>query len=86
MKFERINYIFMFILFIICIFSLCMVIITQGKEKIYVITTIASYGIVFYDSIFMWIYTKKRLERLPDVDKGEDVVIYTDNVVPFIKK
>lgn len=86
MKFERINHIFMFILFIICIFSLCMVIITQGKEKIYVIATIASYGIVFYDSIFMWIYTKKRLEKSLDIDEDEDEVTYTDNVVPFIKK
>jgi hypothetical protein len=68
-------------------FSLGMIIITQGKEKISVITTIASYGIVLYDSIFMWIYTIKRLEKSLDVDEdeNEDKVIYINNV-PFIKK
>ena len=88
MKFERINHIFMLILFIICLFSLGMVIITLGKEKIYVITTVVSYGIVLYDSIFMWVYTLKRLEKSldEDEDKNEDKVAYTINGVPFIKK
>ena len=87
MKFERINHIFMLILFVICLFSLGMVIITLGKEKIYVITTVVSYGIVLYDSIFMWIYTLKRLEKSLDVDedKNEDGIIYINNI-PFIKK
>lgn len=81
MKFEKINHMFMLILFIICIFSLCMVIITQGKEKIFVIITVTSYGIVLYDSIFMWIYSIKKLEKLLEDDKYN-----TNNVVPFTKK
>ena len=84
MKFEKINHIFMLNLLIIFLFSLCMVIITQGKEKIYVIMTVTSYGIVLYDSIFMWAYSMKKLKKLLDDD--EDKVIYPNNVVPFIKK
>lgn len=84
MKFEKINHIFILNLLIIFMYSLCMIIITQGKEKIYVISTVTSYGIVLYDSIFMWIYSMKKLNKLLEDD--EDKVICTNNVVPFNKK
>ena len=68
-KLEKINGIFMLILFAVMMYSLGTVIFTESKT--FATITVISYGVLLFDALFMWIYSIHRLEKLLE-DKEEN--------------